>query len=197
MRAAGVIKRSAQPFLRGGRPRRGTDRAGSDGFALIEVLVTIVLLSIGLLGLVALQARTALAQMEAYQRTQALILAQDMADRIAANVANAARYAGDDYGTGPASSCSGLSGYDFDRCAWSNAIRGSSERLGTLAVGTLQAGRGCVAVGAAGRLEVIVAWQGQWPTVAPAVSCGQDDYGAEAYRRAIVVPLRIAQLRGA
>lgn len=182
---------------RRGRVSPGRCRRGHDGFALIEVMVTIVLLSIGLLGLAALQTRTAIAQMESYQRTQALILAQDMADRIAANSMNAARYAGDAYGTGPALSCSGLNGFEFDRCAWDNAIRGTSERAGGITnVGTLLGGRGCIAVGATGRIQVIVAWQGQLPTVAPIVACGQDDYGDEAYRRAVVVPLRIARLAG-
>ena len=164
---------------------------------MIEVMVTIVLLSIGLLGIAALQARTAISQMESYQRTQALILAQDMADRIAANGTNAARYAGDTFGIGPALSCSGLAGYAYDRCAWDNAIRGTSERSGAANVGTLLAGRGCVAVGTAGRIQVIVAWQGQLPTIAPNVACGQDDYGDDALRRAVVVPLRIATLAGA
>ena len=40
--------------------------------------------------------------------------------------------------------------------SWSS----TSERSGAASVGTLLAGRGCVVVGTAGRIQVIVAWQG-------------------------------------
>ncbi|MEP7083154.1 MAG: type IV pilus modification protein PilV [Betaproteobacteria bacterium] len=168
-----------------------------DGFAMIEVLVTIVLLSIGLLGLAALQSRTAIAHVESYQRVQALLLAQDMADRIAANSANSARYAGDDFGSGAAVPCVGLISYELDRCAWSNMIRGTTERSGARDTGTLIAGRGCVVVGDAGRIDVVVVWQGMLPTTAPAALCGRNTFGTDSYRRAVVVPLRIARLTGA
>ena len=62
------------------------------GFSMVEVLVTIVILTIGLLGLAGLQGRASTAQMESYQRSQALILLADMADRINANRSNAAAY---------------------------------------------------------------------------------------------------------
>lgn len=63
------------------------------GFSLIEVLVTIVILLIGLLGLAGLQGRALTSQMESYQRSQALILLKDMADRIDANRNVASCYA--------------------------------------------------------------------------------------------------------
>ena len=178
-----------------GRP--GGSARAQQGFLLIEVLVTIVLVGIGLLGLAGLQARPAVREMEAYQRTQALILAQDMAERIAANKADAARYAGDGYGAGATVACGGAGGYAYDLCTWGNALRGATERSGAVNVGTLQGGRGCIAAAAAGRYQVIVAWQGRAPTVAPAVRCGADSPGAESYRRAVVVPVHLADLRGA
>src|SRR5207253_3006873 len=67
-------------------------KARQGGFSLIEVLVTIVILMIGLLGLAALQTNATVAEMEAYQRSQALVLVQDMADRIASNKLNADTY---------------------------------------------------------------------------------------------------------
>ncbi len=57
----------------------------SDGISLVEVLVAMVILSIGLLGLVVLHGRLHVLQMESYQRSQALILLNDMASRIALN----------------------------------------------------------------------------------------------------------------
>ena len=176
---------------------RGWPAPAQQGFLLLEVLITIVLVGIGLLGLASLQARTAVMEMEAYQRTQALILAQDMAERIAANKAEAAHYADDGYGADGTADCGSAGGYAYDLCTWGNALRGATERSGTVNVGTLQDGRGCIAAAAAGRYEVIVAWQGRGPSVAPAVHCGADNPGAEPYRRAIVVPVHLANLQGA
>lgn len=55
------------------------------GFSLIEVLVALVVLSIGLLGLAALQTTGLRLSHQSYQRSQAVILAYDMLDRIRAN----------------------------------------------------------------------------------------------------------------
>jgi len=52
---------------------------------MIEVLVTFVILVVGLLGLIGLQARSQQAELESYQRGQALILLQDIVDRMNAN----------------------------------------------------------------------------------------------------------------
>jgi type IV pilus assembly protein PilV len=59
------------------------------GFSLIEVLVALVVLSVGLLGLAALQSTAAQFNAGAYTRSQATILAYDMADRVRANRAAA------------------------------------------------------------------------------------------------------------
>jgi type IV pilus assembly protein PilV len=157
-------------------------------------LVTIVLLVIGLLGLAALQSKTSVLQMEAYQRAQALMLAQDMADRIAARKVSAAGYVGNNYGTGAEQNCSGLTGYALDTCNWGNAIRGASERLGADRVGTLVGGRGCIINPANGQYAVVVVWQGLVPTAAPGVSCGLNSYGTDTLRRAVVVPIGFADL---
>jgi type IV pilus assembly protein PilV len=55
------------------------------GFTLIEILVAVLVLSIGLLGLASLQANGLKNNYGAYARSQAIILANDMADRIRAN----------------------------------------------------------------------------------------------------------------
>jgi len=55
------------------------------GFSLIEVLVTMLLLAIGMLGLASLQASTLRNGHSSYLRSQATIQAYDMADRIRAN----------------------------------------------------------------------------------------------------------------
>ncbi len=57
----------------------------SPGFTLIEVLVTLVILTFGLLGIAGLMAKGQRIAFEAYQRQQATALAADMAERIRGN----------------------------------------------------------------------------------------------------------------
>jgi type IV pilus assembly protein PilV len=59
---------------------------------LIEVLVTLVIMSVGLLGVAALQLTTVRANNDAFIRSQAAMLAGDMLDRMRANRSNAAGY---------------------------------------------------------------------------------------------------------
>lgn len=56
-----------------------------EGATLIEVLIAIVVLSIGLLGLAGLQVTSVQSNHSAYQRSQATLLAYDLADRMRAN----------------------------------------------------------------------------------------------------------------
>ena len=62
-----------------------TSPVRASGLIMIEVLVAIVLVLVGLMGLVGLQARAHQGEMEAYQRTQALVLLRDMVDSIEAH----------------------------------------------------------------------------------------------------------------
>lgn len=62
------------------------------GFTMIEVLITVLVLSIGLLGLAALQATGLKESQMAYMRSQAVLLAYDMADRIRANPIQSGQY---------------------------------------------------------------------------------------------------------
>jgi len=59
------------------------------GFSLMEVLIALLVLSLGLLGLAALQAISLKSNHGAYQRTQATFLAYDIMDRMRANLAQA------------------------------------------------------------------------------------------------------------
>jgi len=178
------------------------------GSSMIEVLITIVILMIGLLGLAGLQGRAFTSQLEAYQRSQALILLRDMADRINANRNNAARYLTTDLvpaalGTGAA--CPATTGNaiaDNDLCEWHNALLGSAE-TDTAAnnVGAMIGARGCIAqngapvAGAAGEYLIAVAWQGLNSTAAltagPVAACGTGQYGSDAKRRLVVLPVSI------
>lgn len=71
-------------------------RALARGFTLLEVLIALVILSIGLLGLAALQGIGIRSGQGAYLTSQASLLAYDMADRIRANPQTLATYHGFD-----------------------------------------------------------------------------------------------------
>ena len=62
-------------------------RRAQRGMTLVEVLVTAVLISVGLLGVAALQLTSLKANKESYVRSQAAMLAADMLDRMRANQA--------------------------------------------------------------------------------------------------------------
>lgn len=156
------------------------------GITLVEVLVTLVILAIGLLGLVALHGRVQVLQAEAYQRAQALMLLKDMSARISNN-----RNSADAYVTGaeeplggdeecPAADATRAS---VDLREWCLALQGASEREGATNVGAMLGGRGCVERPVPGQYLVTVAWQGLAPTTAPPedVACAADPaiYGGE------------------
>jgi type IV pilus assembly protein PilV len=65
--------------------QRHTGSAGQGGFTLIEVLIAVLVLAIGLLGLAGLQASALRFNHDAQLRTQATLLAYDIADRARAN----------------------------------------------------------------------------------------------------------------
>lgn len=173
------------------------------GFSLIEVLVTIVILLVGLLGLAGLQGRALTAQMEAYQRSQALILLKDMADRISANRTNAAAYitgTSTPLGTDSDPCTATGAGSAADRCEWSNALKGAAETKDGNQVGAMIGARGCITqiaapgTGVPSEYVVTVAWQGFNSTAAPASLCGKDLYGDDALRRVVSLPISLANL---
>jgi type IV pilus assembly protein PilV len=71
----------------------GKKRLIHDGFSLIEVLISMVILSIGLLGAMALQATSLKEAQVSNYRDNATLIAQSVLDAIRANRANAVGYA--------------------------------------------------------------------------------------------------------
>lgn len=169
------------------------------GSTLLEVLVTIVILAFGLLGLAGLQGKIQLAEMESYQRAQALLLLSDMSERISANRAQAASYvSATPFGTGdsqPASCAAVAAGFAYDLCEWSNLLKGASEKTGSSNVGAMIGARGCISLAQApdptatvctpGVYMITVTWQGLHKTIAPAAPCALGEYGDDTYRRAV------------
>jgi type IV pilus assembly protein PilV len=180
--------------------RRRPDR----GFTLIEVLVTVVVLVFGLLGMVALQARAGQAEFESYQRKQALILLQDMVDRMMANKTVMSCYAFSATGGSPvagtgaslpnctAGSLQAQAVANADLQQWSDALLGAAEVKGGSNVGAMINARGCIMDNGGNVYTVMVAWEGTVKTSAPAaaLTCGAGLYGDEALRRVVSITVR-------
>lgn len=175
-------------------------RSAAAGFSMIEVLVTLLIVTFGLLGLAGLQVKLQTSEMESYQRAQALVLLNDMSERIAANGANASSYASATaLGTGTTSvDCTTLAAGSVarDQCEWNNELLGSAETTSAGKTGAMIGARGCItqvqaanpAAGVClpGIYQVAVAWQGLVRTAQPAIACGQGQYGTDdGYRRVV------------
>ena len=178
-------------------------RASQRGTSMIEVLVTMIILVIGLLGLAGLQARLQSSEMEAYQRAQALVLLNDMASRIATNRSNAGDYvtgADAPLGVEMACSTSTASRQESDAGDWCRALQGAGETLANSNVGAMVGGRGCVEDLGSGEYLVTVAWQGLTPISAPTPDCGKNLYNGgtactgDLCRRVITTVVRIGDL---
>jgi type IV pilus assembly protein PilV len=181
-------------------------RSVQRGASLIEVLVTIVITSIGLLGLAGMQSRLQLSEMESYQRAQALLLLEDMASKISTNRAGAAAYDTGGAALGVGMACpvtdptSTLA--ELDSAEWCMALQGAAELRGGSNVGAMIGARGCVQQLPNDDYLVTVAWQGMAPLTAPAaaVTCGAGAYDgtasctADRCRRAITTIVRVASL---
>ena len=182
------------------------------GFSLVEVMVSLVILLVGLLGLVGLILASQRAETESYQRSQALLLLQDMVGRINANrrvatcyavttdTVNGAPYLGNGsslkpacaYGTAQANALA-----NNDLTNWSGLLTGTLETLGNSNVGAMVGARGCVSFDiTTGIYLVSVAWQGLVLTKAPNATstCGKGLYGDEALRRGVSMNVPIANL---
>ncbi|MPZ46744.1 MAG: type IV pilus modification protein PilV [Betaproteobacteria bacterium] len=195
---------------------RTNRRRRSAGFSLLEVLVTLVIVVIGLLGLLGVQVRSHQAELESYQRTQALILLADFVDRINTNRKAARCYAITDaaagtpyvgYANSAPAACTAWSTAELqaravaDLNAWDALLKGAAETDAGTAVGAMIGARGCVSYDdVTGLYRLSVAWQGLLSTTEPlsvdsALTCGRDRYGSESQRRIVSMTLRIADLK--
>ena len=147
--------------------------AGQGGLSLLEVLTASLVLAVGVSGLAALEAGALRDGREALQRTEAVVLAADLLDRVRANPAGDYRTA---FGEGPPGAacivrdCGPDELAAFDVATWKcrlgtwtaaptcAALRGAGALLGAEQPG-LPEGDGRVAVGADGQVRVTVAWR--------------------------------------
>ena len=122
--------------------------------------------AVGLLGVMALQARLQQSEMETYQRSQALLLLDDLAARMTANRTAAASYVtgtSSPLGAGMACPTSSTTQQQRDAAAWCAALQGTRESTSGVLAGGLIGGRGCVEALGNNQYLLTVAWQGLLP----------------------------------
>ncbi len=163
------------------------------GFTLIETLIAMIVLTVGLLGAVALQANAKKASYDSLQRSAALALANDIVQRISANDTTDAANVVTMYGgktikssqtpttsdscfsaaAGTSASCSSAQIAEYDLNEWRKAIS-AQDKTGALSDAIV-----CINPTANGTtgidLEVIVTWTGKQEIkqdVNSGVTCG-------------------------
>ncbi|HYS12032.1 MAG TPA: type IV pilus modification protein PilV [Burkholderiaceae bacterium] len=118
-------------------------RSYQRGLSMIEVLVAVVIISLGLLGMAGLQASGMRTSQSAFYRAQAAQFTNDMAERMRANLGDARNYTLALTATAP----TGTSVRDRDRADW------------LARVATLPAGDGSIAVDLANNtVSIAVQW---------------------------------------
>jgi len=170
------------------------------GVSMLEVLVAIFVLTIGLLGTASMQSQMQTTQVESYQRAQAIVLLQDMVDRVNANRKDVVNYVSADLGLSSQDCSVPTTVAGKDLCEWNNALFGAAEMKGTQTLGAMTGARGCITnpvTTMPREIVVSVVWQGMRPTVAPGgTTCGQNQYGAgDKQRRAMVARITIGCLQ--
>lgn len=191
------------------------------GFSMIEVLVTIVIIAVGLLGLSGLQSKVSIMEMESYQRAQALTLLQDMEDRVRASRNDLTgpltpstgsaltTVVGPDgtsgYNPSSVANCASYSGAQLQACQWALALTGAAEKIAGSKVGAMLGARGCIISVAPSQLNalaefyLVVVWQGLVATADPdtgshAANCASSVNFGTGLRRAAVTRVLIPKL---
>jgi len=197
-----------RPGMTNPRVKARSRHSSARGFSIIEVLITLLVFSVGLLGYASLQHRAQKAQLEVYQRVYALNLIDYMVDQIRANPIAQGCYglASTEVGTGYSGSY-GCSSYGTANTQaqvvaavneWSDLLKGTSEVSGGNNVGGLLNARGCIVYDNVNETYLVsVVWQGLVETVAPtSTSCGSTSYGGSSskLRRAVTYTLQTPTL---
>ena len=159
----------------------------SQGFTLIEVLVAVLILSLGVLGIAGMQVLSTRDNFEASQRTQATQIANAALDRMRANATNLSSYAGTMGGSSissaptACSNCTGAQIASHDQWELQQLVNNSDSLLSP---------RICITNSAttSGVVSIVVAWRGvSKSTVSPASgSCGLDVIGSDYYKQVTI-----------
>lgn len=140
------------------------------GFTLLEVMVALVIFSIGLIGLAGMQGLSLQNNQVAYKRTIATQLVSDMANRIRNNPAGA--YSGTIPGTapttscvGPAANCNVIEMTDHDLFEWDQTLKLPQNGLTQV--------QGIIAPSGTGTGFIIdIAWNGSSALISGTFACG-------------------------
>lgn len=192
------------------------------GFTLVEVLITIFVVAIGLLGAAALQVAAKKAAFEAVQRGQASVIAQDLLERMRANSTALDTYVSTgalvDSAHIPAAqacdttACTSIQQAAHDLNQFWLGLAGASETTaasvsgGLTGVGGLRDPTGCVfyrrtssasttSIKNSCRTEVVITWRGLTPQAPSGEACGATGLSTEdlRYRRRLVLVGNISE----
>lgn len=176
------------------------------GFTLIEVLVSLLVISVGLLAIASLQLLSKRSNYDAAQRTTAAHLAEDLLARMRSNPVALITYMpgallGGSTLAAPATTCIGAGANcsaeelaDFDLWQWEQELDGALETQAGIASGGIVSPQACITgpgFGGNGTYTVAIAWRGLTESTNPVTdSCGEGSglYGGnDEYRRVLVV----------
>ena len=178
---------------------RQTSLRRAGGFTLIEILVTLVVTAVGMLGLAGFVVRATTLSTDSIQRARAAVLVNDMAARISDSKAIATNFVRLDGGTpqlfgANVASCVGLADADLQLCQWNNLLAGANDGgSGARALGY----RGCVTRDPAlnpNLYTITVTWGSLTPGAPPADACGAGVFGDDSQRRVLRLQVRVATL---
>lgn len=136
------------------------------GLSLIESMVSLLVISIGLLGIASLQINAMKLNSSSYWHSQAIMAGHNMADRIRANNIEINNYIGIDTINNYSQDCKANS------CVASAMRIADAEDWKDLLT-TIPSGRGIVRAPVAGQLEVVVFWDDEG-TGASGTACSND-----------------------
>ncbi len=156
------------------------------GATLLEILISILIFSIGLLGLASMQITSKRANYEALQRSTAAVLAHGMLERMRVNqtaldsYVAAGNLGGGSLGSAPATDCAAANCLPTELSAyhlWSfeQELDGQDEQRGGVATGGLASATACISgpPGGSGTYSIVIAWRGSAELESPADSaCG-------------------------
>lgn len=124
------------------------------GFTLIEILIAMLVLSIGLLGMAGLQAASLKNNISSYKRSQATLLVYDLADRMRANVQGRATYSAiPPIAAAPQANCLTTVGCTVAQMAQNDLFEWNAAITSIFPSGT-----GTIAVDASGTFTVNITW---------------------------------------